>query len=65
MQQAWMPQSRRARRYLDFQVTFDTKHSFQSRHTVDKRIEDRHGAIGDTSIRVDLLQDYIDALVRL
>jgi len=26
---------------------------------VDKRVEDGHGAVGDTSIRVHLLQDWI------
>jgi hypothetical protein len=27
------------------------------KHTVDERVQDRHGAVGDTSVRVDLLED--------
>ena len=26
--------------------------------TVDERVEDAHGAVGDTGVRVDLLEDY-------
>src|SRR6478752_3054105 len=28
------------------------------RHTVDKRVQDGHGTVGDTSVRVDLLEDW-------
>ena len=28
-----------------------------SRHTVDEGVKDGHGAVGDTSVGVDLLQD--------
>jgi hypothetical protein len=28
---------------------------------VDERVEDGHGLVGDTSVRVDLLQDYKSA----
>jgi hypothetical protein len=27
------------------------------RHTVDKRVQDGHGTVGDTGVRVDLLED--------
>lgn len=27
------------------------------RHTVDERVQDGHGAVGDTSVGVDLLED--------
>jgi hypothetical protein len=27
---------------------------------VDERVQDRHGALGDTSVRVDLLEDLVD-----
>jgi len=26
---------------------------------VDERVQDRHGAVGDTSVRVDLLEDFV------
>jgi len=29
-------------------------------HTVDERVQDGHGAVGDTGIRVDLLEDLVD-----
>lgn len=29
-------------------------------HTVDERVEDGHGTVGDTSVGVDLLQDLVD-----
>ena len=29
-----------------------------ARHTVDERVQDRHGTVGDTSVGVDLLQDW-------
>lgn len=28
------------------------------RHTVDKRVQDGHGTVGDTSVGVDLLEDW-------
>jgi len=28
-------------------------------HTVDERVQDGHGAVGDTGIRVDLLEDCV------
>lgn len=28
-------------------------------HTIDERVEDRHGAVGDTGVGVDLLQDCV------
>lgn len=28
--------------------------------TVDERVEDGHGAVGDTSVGVDLLQDWVE-----
>lgn len=30
----------------------------EPKHTVDKGVQDRHGAGRDTSVRVDLLQDW-------
>lgn len=29
----------------------------QLQHTIDERVENRHGSVGDTSIWVDLLED--------
>lgn len=29
------------------------------KHTVDERVQDRHGVLGDTSVRVNLLEDYL------
>ena len=29
-------------------------------HTVDERVQDRHGTVGDTSVGVNLLEDLVD-----
>jgi hypothetical protein len=34
-------------------------------HTVDERVQDGHGTIGDTSVRVDLLKDWSQQLVNV
>jgi hypothetical protein len=50
-----MPQLRRARRCLQFAL--ETNAAVENRvHTIDEGVQDRHGAVGDTSIWVDLLQ---------
>lgn len=36
---------------------FDCKSGLGKKHTVDKRVEDRHGAVGNTRVRVNLLQN--------
>lgn len=30
----------------------------RTRHTVDERVQDGHGTVGDTSVRVNLLEDW-------
>lgn len=30
----------------------------KNKHTVDERVQDGHGTSGDTSVRVDLLEDW-------
>jgi hypothetical protein len=34
-------------------------------HTVDERVQDGHGAVGDTSVRMDLLEDWSEQLVNV
>ena len=36
-----------------------TRSSKRGRLTIDERVEDGHGTVGDTSVGVDLLQDCV------
>jgi hypothetical protein len=57
MQQALMPQLRRARRCLKIYESKLNVNLISSAHTVDERVQDGHGTVGDTSVRVDLLEN--------
>jgi hypothetical protein len=56
MQQAWMPQWRHARRCLETGLGFEWGVRAWG-HTVDERVQDGHSTVGDTGVRVDLLED--------
>lgn len=56
-QQAWKPRWQRARRYLVMSETCTGSLIWRFDLTVDKRVQDRHGTVRNTGIRVDLLED--------
>lgn len=52
-----MPQLQRARRYLCYAIRIGDGTVIRNRPTIDEGIQDRHGAVGNTGIWVDLLED--------
>lgn len=62
MQRALRLQLRHARRYLIHKLVFNKTRRVRERHTIDERVQDGHGTVGDTSIWVNLLENC-DALV--
>ena len=61
MRQAWKPQWPHARRCLVAISDWSrwVQHVDRIQHTVDERVQNRHGTVGDTSIGVHLLQDWV------
>ena len=52
-----MPRSPRARRYLSHAIRKRDATAVPNQLTVDEGIQDGHGAVGDTGVWVDLLED--------
>ena len=57
MRRAWMPQLQHARRCLNAALANCERKREFSVLTIDEGVQDRHGTVGDTSVRVDLLED--------
>lgn len=53
-----MPQLQRARRYLSHTIRTEDATKIPHKLTIDEGVQDGHGAVGDTGIWVDLLEDY-------
>lgn len=53
-----MPQWQRARRYLVVRSVIIRRRRDRNLLTIDERVEDRHGAVGDTSVWVNLLEHW-------
>lgn len=62
-QQAWRPRWRHAQRYLGEMLELEIHCRGADQLTIDERVQNGHGTVGDTSVGVNLLEDWIDASV--